>query len=151
MKALQLTLTRPPEKMWWLPFIESVANDPAYAELIASHNTFLAYVDPSPSNNSPLRRRVLSDPDNPLIRKIQWIMPDLPENSTPEEAYIHYRLKARDFILAHNDAPYTETAEESYDGIPRVIPKNLALSFFNNYMAINGFEIINKEIVDIDL
>ena len=150
MKALQLTLTKPPEKMWWLEFIASVTNDPVYADLIASHNTYLAYVDPSPSNDSPLKRRIVIDPATPNTRKIQWLMPDLPIEYNAEQAYIHYRKKIRDFVTSHNDAPYTETAEESFDGIPRQIPKNLALSFYNNYTSLNGYEIVNKEVVDIE-
>jgi len=150
MKALEMTLTIPPGTLWWQEFIASVTNDPAYADLITSHNTYLAYIDPSPSNNSPLKRRIVIDPENPLTQKHQFIMSDLPEGYSVEQAYIHFRRKMRDFTLAHNDAPYTETAEESFDGISRIIPKNLAVSVCNNYRSINGYQIVDTQIVDVE-
>jgi hypothetical protein len=150
MQGLQLTYNIPEGTLWWQEFIDSVATDPAYADLVSSYNTFLSYVDPSPSNDSPLKRRVIIDPNTPLTRKVQWSMSDLPAGSTAEQAHIHYKIKVREYIIANNDAPYTESAEESFDGIPRSVPKNLALTFFTNYNEANGYNIFSMEMVDVD-
>lgn len=150
MQGLQLTYTITPGTLWWQEFIDSVSTDPAYADLVSSYNTFLAYVDPSPSNNSTLKRRVIIDPNTPLTRKIQWSMTDLPAGATADQAFVHYKVKIREYIIANSDAPYTESAEESFDGIPRTVPKNLALSFFTNFNEANGYELSGMEIVELD-
>ena len=64
--------------------------------------------------------------------------------------FFHYKIKVREYIIANNDAPYTESAEESFDGIPRSVPKNLALTFFTNYNEANGYNIFSMEMVDVD-
>jgi hypothetical protein len=90
------------------------------------------------------------DPNDPLTRKVQWSMSELPEGSTADQAFIHWKTKTREYVIANNDAPYTESAEESFDGIPRTVPRNLALTFFANYNEANGYNISSMEMVDVD-
>jgi len=150
MKALQITFTIPPGTLWWPQFIESVANDPAYAPLVASYNDLQNYFDPTVDNGVTTKKRIIVYPENLNMRSVQWRMSDLPEGYDAEQAYVFYRKKMREFILSHNDAPYTESAEESFDGISRTIPRNLALSFFLDFNEVHGFELTGMELVDVD-
>lgn len=148
-KGLEITYTRPSTDVpWWTDFL-AAQTDPAFDDLKESYQRVLAIVDPE--GTGVLKRRIIDDPAQPLVRKLQWSMSEMPGDYTLEQAILYHRkLIKRELHENINDHSIIESAEISFDGIPRTYARCLVWDWRISYDETNGIVNSANEIKDFD-
>jgi hypothetical protein len=153
-RGIAILYRKPAEAQWWNEFIDSVADQPEYAPLVASRASFEAAVDNAPGQGPlNMRRRYIDNPsgNNPNEKLVEWVLYDMPETvTTDEDAANFWRSKIRELNTHINDAPITETAEESFDGVARVHPRHLYMSWGRYFNQTHGYEVVSMRLVEIN-
>lgn len=148
-KGIEITYTRPSADVpWWTDFLVSQTS-PEYDDLKASYQRVLAVVDPE--GDGVFKRRIIDDPATPLVRKVQWSMKDMPADLDLDQAIFYHRKLIRSEIQEGiNDGTIVESAETSFDGIPRSIARCLVWDWRMNYDLKANIENSGSEIKDFD-
>jgi hypothetical protein len=148
-RGLEITYTKPStDVQWWPDYLEAQGSD--FDAIRASHQRVIDIV--KPEGTSIIKRRVLPlDPSKPLERKVQWSLSELPANITVDQAILYQRKLLKTLVFdVINDAPYTEPAEFSFDGIPRTHPRCLYGEWRRGYDETNGIVPVTHEIKELD-
>lgn len=147
--GLEITYTRPSADVpFWTDYL-AAQTDPSFDLLKTSYQNVLAVVDPAGS--SDLKRRIVDDPATPLVRKLQWSLPTMPAGTPLDQAIIFHRKKIREVIHEGvNDASFTVSGDDSFDGTPRTYARNAVWQWKSSYDEQNGIDLTNVELKELD-
>lgn len=146
--GIEIVHTRPSTDVAWADdFLNSQTSadfDPIKASAV---KYFEAY---SETGTTGIKRRHIKSDDNPLVMLVQYSFDGIPADDI-DAAYIALRKKQKEVLVNHiNDAPYTETADQSFDGVARVYPANLFHEWTKKYYLEQGLDLSQVRYVEVD-
>lgn len=145
--GIELVHTRPSTDVAWADDFLNAQTSADFAPIKESAVRFFdAY---SETGTSGIKRQHIKSDDNPLVMLVRYSFDGMPDDI--DAAYIALRKKQKEVLVnLINDAPYTEAAEQSFDGVARVYPANLYHEWTKRYYLENGIELGQAKFVEVD-